>query len=189
MSSLLVSAAAELGRCVAQDAFQGGDFGRRLQRRGDGGSRVAGVRSWTGRAGGNAAANENVFQILGPDPGQLPHQTAVDHQHAGAAVVQEILVIVRLQIGVQGDRDRAGFHGAEEAESKFGRVRQQEHHPFFGAHVPLPQGVAKAVDVLVQIAVGDNAVAAQDGGFRLAAGGLMRIDKDRRRVQPLRKLE
>ena len=76
------------------------------------------------------------------------------------------------------------FMAAEEDDGPLGRVRQQHGHPLFDAHVHGLQGVAEAVDLFVQLLVGQHAIAAEDGRFVAASLGQVRVDKDRRRIQP-----
>src|SRR5258708_27234076 len=72
--------------------------------------------------------NDDVFKIEKLFPGNgldLRIDGFADHQDAGAAVVEQVLILRGFEHGVQRDGDAAGFDRAEETRSEERRVGKE----------------------------------------------------------------
>ena len=139
---------------------------------------------------GFGAADDDDFakiaEILERNGFELRKKGFADDGYAGARVVEDIFVIVRLGLGVDGNGDGADFDGAKERVEKFGRVEKQEEHALFGADSEIAKGVAGAVGALEELLVGNTLVAAFDGDVVRAALENIAIHKIRGGVEELR---
>ena len=117
----------------------------------------------------------------------LVQQRRGDHQHLGPAVVQQVLVVGRLQERIERDGDRADLDRAEEREHALGRVGQDDGHALFHANTQVDQGVAQPVDPFLKVAVGNRLLAAEDGGLAAASRRHVRVDQGRCRVESIGK--
>ena len=84
-------------------------------------------------------------------------------------VIEDVLVVVRFGLRVDGNGDGADFNGAKERVKEFGCIEQQEEHPFLCADTKIAEGVAGAVGALEELLVGDTLFAAFDGDVLRAA--------------------
>jgi len=124
-----------------------------------------------------------VVQFFLGDGLQMGEQRFADDGDAGAAVVEDVFVVLGLGLCVDGNGDGADFDGAEKGVQKFGRVEKQEKDPLFGADAELEQGITDAVGVFQELLVGDPLVAALDGDFRAAAFVDVAVDEVRGDVE------
>lgn len=99
----------------------------------------------------------------------MRQQRLADDGDAGAAVVEDVFVLLRLGLRVDGNGDRADFDRAEKGIEKFWRVEQQEKDALFGADAEREQEVADAIGILQKLEIGDPLVAALDGDFGATA--------------------
>jgi len=122
---------------------------------------------------GLGVADEDDFakgaEILERNGFELRQKGFADDGYAGAGVVEDIFVIVRLCLGVDGNGDGADFDGAKERVEKFGSVEKQEEHTLFQMDAESAKSVAGAVGTLEELLVGDALVAALDGDVLRAA--------------------
>ena len=65
----------------------------------------------------------------------LRQQRRADDEHAGAHVVEQVAVIRFFQKRVDGHCDRADLERAKKCVGKCRLVQQQQHDPFFRAHI------------------------------------------------------
>ena len=72
----------------------------------------------------------------------------------------------------------------QNAAQELRRVEQQAEHPLLRAHTQVEQGVAGAVDQLLQARVGDRALVVEEGHLGAAALRHVTVDEERRRVEP-----
>ena len=84
-------------------------------------------------------------------------------------IVEDVFVVVRFGLRVDGDSDCANFYGTEEGVKEFGCVGEQEEHAFFRADTKVAKCVAGAVGVLEELLVGDTLFAAFNGDILRAA--------------------
>ena len=104
-----------------------------------------------------------IAEILERNGFELRQKVFADDGYAGARVVEDIFVIVRLGLGVDGNGDGADLDGAKERVEKFGRVEKQEQHALFQMDAESAKSVAGAVGALEELLIGDALVAALDG--------------------------
>ncbi len=113
-----------------------------------------------------AADDNHVLQLRPRRRGHLLHlrqESGADNQHRRARVADDVLVIGRFPQRVQRDGDGADLERAEESVREPRTVMQQEQHTLLRTHAePSLQGVAAAIDVLVEVAVAHPLVAALD---------------------------
>ena len=95
-----------------------------------------------------------------PQEGQLVAQrleqrpeVGLDEQHAGAAVVEHVEVVLRAQLGVQWHGDGADLDRAEEGAGELRRVVEQHTHALLQLDAERPQRVPRPVDALREVAV------------------------------------
>jgi hypothetical protein len=81
----------------------------------------------------------------------------------GAGVIENVFVVVRFGLRVDGNGHGADFYGAEEGIEKFGRIEKQEENALFRADAEIAKRVAGAVGALEELLVGNACVAAFDG--------------------------
>ena len=120
-----------------------------------------------GVADGNNFAK--IAEILARNGFELWQKGFADDGYAGARVVEDIFVIVRLGLGVDGNGDGADFDGAKERVEKFRRVEKQEEHALFRKDAESAKSIAGTVGALEELPVGDALVAALDGDVLRAA--------------------
>jgi len=122
---------------------------------------------------GFGAADDEDFakiaEILARNGFELRQKGLTDDGYAGARVVEDIFVIVRLGLGVDGNGDGADFDGAKERVEKFRRVEKQEEHALFRKDAESAKSIAGTVGALEELPVGDALVAALDGDVLRAA--------------------
>lgn len=104
-----------------------------------------------------------VAQIGARNGLELRKKRFADDGYTSAGIVEDVFVIVRLGLGVDGDGHGANFYGAEEGIQEFGGVEQKENNALFGTDAEILQGVACAVGALKKLLVGDTLVSAFDG--------------------------
>ena len=73
----------------------------------------------------------------------------------GAAVVQDVLVVARLEEGIGGNRHCPDFQGAPEGIHEFGAIGEQQQHALLHADADPPERVAAAVGAGKHVAVRD----------------------------------
>ena len=100
---------------------------------------------------------------------QLGQKRFADDGHACSGVVEDVFVVVRLGLGVDGNGDGADFDGAEERVEKFGGIEKKEEGAIFGANAEVAKRVAGPVGAFEQLLVGDALVTAFDGDILRAA--------------------
>ena len=100
---------------------------------------------------------------------QIRQQRFADQGDTGAAVLEDVFVILRLRLRVDGDGDGADFDRAEQGVEELGRVEEQEKDALFGADAESEKGIAGAVGIFQKLLIGDPFVAALDGDLRAAA--------------------
>ena len=110
-----------------------------------------------------------IAEILARNGFELRQKGFTDDSCAGAGVVEDIFVIVRLGLGVDGNGDGADFDGAKERVEKFGRVEKQEEHALFRMNAASAKSIAGAVGALEELLIGDALVAAFDSDVLRAA--------------------
>ena len=110
-----------------------------------------------------------IAEILERNGFELRQKGFTDDGYAGAGVVEDIFVIVRFGLGVDGNSDGADFDGAKEGVEKFGRVEKQEEHALFRADAEVAKRVSGAVGALEELFVSNALVAAFDGDVLRAA--------------------
>ena len=108
-------------------------------------------------------------EIFARDGLQLWQESFADDSYAGAGVVEDIFVIVRFGLGVDGDRHGADFDGAEKGVEKFGRIEKQEEDALFWVDTEIAKRVTGAVGALEELPVRDALFAAFDGDVLRAA--------------------
>ena len=82
-----------------------------------------------------------------------PFERLVHDENARVAVVQEVLVVVRLEQRVDRNRDRADLDRAEERGDERGAVGQKEHDALVTLHAKIAQRVPGPVDQLEDLRV------------------------------------
>src|SRR5580658_2840071 len=92
-----------------------------------------------------------------------------DQSNARAAVVENVFVVLRLCLRVDGYGDSADLDRAEEGVKELRRIQEQEENTLFGTNAEGEQGRADAVGSFEQLLIGDLLVAALDGDLRPAA--------------------
>ena len=116
---------------------------------------------------GFGAADDDDFakiaEILERNGFELRKKGFADDGYAGAGVVEDIFVIVRFGLGVDGNGDGADFDGAKERVEKFGRVEKQEEHALLRTNAESAQSIAGAVGALEELLICDALVGAFDG--------------------------
>jgi len=110
-----------------------------------------------------------IAEILERNGFELRQKGFTDDGYAGAGVVEDIFVIVRFGLGVDGNGDGADFDGAKERVEKFRRVEKQEEHALFRMDAEGAKSIAGAVGALEELLVDDALVAALDGDVLRAA--------------------
>src|SRR5260370_1368076 len=108
-------------------------------------------------------------EIFARDGLQLLQKSFADDSYVSAGVVEDIFVIVRFGLGVDGNGDGADFDGAEKGVEKFGRIEKQEEDALFRADSEIAKRVTDAVGALEELLGGDALVAAFDGDVLRAA--------------------
>lgn len=108
-------------------------------------------------------------KILARNGLQLWQKSFADDGCAGAGVVEDVFVVVRSGLGVDGNGDGADFDSTEEGVEKFRRVEKQEEDALFRADSETAKSIADAVGALEELLVGDTLVAAFDGDVLRAA--------------------
>ncbi len=139
------------------------------------------------RAGG-AAGHHHVPQEAGARQrgARLGQQGLRDDRDGRAAVVEEVPVVVAPHHGVRGDRDRPDLDRAPEGGEKLRRVEQQAEHALLRPHPQVQQGVARAVDQLLERSVRDGAAVVEEGHLLRAPLADVAVDEEARRVEPRR---
>src|SRR5262245_58545968 len=139
------------------------------------------------------ADDDNVLQIpqaLAGDRIQLWEQRFADHDDARARVVQDVLVVRRFPERAGGNRYGADLYGAEERVDELGTVEKEQHDPLLDADVEsLTQHVARAVDALEHLCIGDSLVAAFDRDFGAPPFSDVTIDEPAGGVERIRQRE
>ena len=110
-----------------------------------------------------------IAEIFARNGFELRQKGFTDDGYAGAGVVEDIFVIVRLDLGVDGNSDGADFDDAKERVEKFGRVEKQEEHALFRMDAESAKSIAGAVGAIEELLVSDALVAAFDGDVLRAA--------------------
>ena len=110
-----------------------------------------------------------VREIFARDGLQLWQKSFADDGYAGAGVVEDVFVIVRFGLGVDGNGHGADFDGAEKGVEKFGRVEKQEEDALLRADAEIAKRVTGAVGALEELLVGDALFPAFDGDVLRAA--------------------
>ena len=100
---------------------------------------------------------------------QQLQKSFADDGYVGAGVIENVFVVVRFGLRVDGDGHGADFYGAEEGVEKFGRIEKQEEDALFRADAEIAKRVAGAIGALEELLVGDAFVAAFDGDVLRAA--------------------
>jgi hypothetical protein len=108
-------------------------------------------------------------EIFARDGLQLLQKSFADDSYMSAGVVEDIFVIVRFGLGVDGNGDGADFDGAEKGVEKFGRIEKQEEDALFWVDTEIAKRVAGTVGAFEELLVGDALVAAFDGDVLRAA--------------------
>ncbi len=136
-------------------------------------------------AAGRATRHHHVVQVAraGQHRPRFPEQRLRDHRHRGAAVVQEVTVVVPAHHGVDRDRHRPDLDRAPERGEELGRVEQQAEHALLRAHPQVQQRVARAVDQLLQPSVGQCALLVEERGLLGSAFRDVTVDEEARRVE------
>ena len=124
---------------------------------------------------------------VGQNRFDLLEQRFTDHERAGPAVVDHVLVVGRLEQRVGRDRDGSDLDGTEKTEYELGRVEQQQHDPLFPAHAQVHQRVAGSVgmDEYVVVGVARSVVGVDDGELLAPARSYVRVHEVYGGVHPL----
>ena len=126
-----------------------------------------------------------MLEILGlreRRPG-LGQQRRRDDRHLGAAVVQEVQIVRGAHQRIRGDRNRADLDGAPERADELGRVQAQHQHAVLGLDADLEQRVARSIDQIENVRVGERAVFVAKRRHGPAAFGDVAVDEPRRGVE------
>ena len=135
--------------------------------------------------------HHHVLQVPRPraDGLDLGKRRLVHDHDARAAVMEQVLVVGRVHPGIDGNGDGANLDGAEEGEGELRAVRQHQQHALLGVQAEAAEGVARPVDRVVDLRVGEALVLVQDGGALAAAGGDVVVDERGGRVVGVRQIE
>ena len=102
------------------------------------------------------ADDDDVAQVLhvAANRIQIAGERFMDDQNTCVAVVQKVLVVVRLEERVDWNRDRADLDRAEEPGDERGAVGQKQHDALATLHAKIAQRIPGPVDQLEDLRVG-----------------------------------
>ena len=98
----------------------------------------------------------------------MRQQRFANQGDACAAVVEDVLVVLRFRLRVDRDGDSADLDRAEEGVQELRRIQEQEKNALFGTNAESEQSITDAVGSFEQLPIGDPLFAALDGDFRPA---------------------
>ena len=99
----------------------------------------------------------------------MRQQRFADQGDVSAAAVEDVFVVLRLCLGVDGDGYSPDLDRAEEGIEELRRIQEQQENALFETNAEGQQGIADAVGSFQQLLIGHPLVAALDGDFRPAA--------------------
>ncbi len=108
---------------------------------------------------------------------QLAEQARVGDHRTGAAVGQDVAILLRRQPAVERDGDDPGAHGAPEGNRKIHAVRQQHGKTILLPQAEREQPGCKTAASLLQVPVGQAAVRRDKGGLAGKAARDIGVDK------------
>ncbi len=94
-----------------------------------------------------AVHDDHVFEerTVGARHSKSGQQLGVDHEHAGAAVVEDERDLARRQQRAQARGDTSALEGTEERRDPLGRIETEDRHRVTDSHVHGTQGVCDPV--------------------------------------------
>jgi hypothetical protein len=131
-----------------------------------------------------AAGDEDVLEERQLPKDRLHHrqQRGRDEQRLGAAVTQDVGVLLGCQEGVERDRNHAGLDRTPERDGKIDRVVQQQRHARFAGDAIGVEQIGHAVAAGLQLAVSQRLVGIDEGWLRRPALRHVAIDHVDRRI-------
>ena len=131
-------------------------------------------------AGGGSSRDDHRLQEGLPAQGrmELRQESGADHQDAGAAVAQQVLVIGGGEQRVDGHRHQTRFHRSPEHGREIGRIQHAEQHALLQLDAQRLERVPGPVGALAQRAVGgDLPILAERWPVRAGQVSLQQIDR------------
>ena len=113
----------------------------------------------------------------------LDQERLGDDGDGGAAVVEEVEIVLAPHHGVDGNGDGADLDRAPEGGEELGRVEQQAEDALLALDAQLQEGVARPVHQLLEAGVGERAVLVVEGDPIAAPFLDMPVDEEARRVE------
>ena len=143
------------------------------------------------RAAGLARDDDHVLEMgrPGEDGPRLGEERLGDDRDLGPAVVQEVQIVLRPHHGVDGDGNRPDLDRPPEGGQEGGRVEEEAEHALLRLDTELAQGVARAVDHLLELGVRDLAVLGEEGRLAPAPFLHVAVHEEARGIEAVRDLE
>ena len=114
-------------------------------------------------------------------------QRLTDDSHTRARVIQQVCVIGGFQQSVDRDRNRPDLDRTEKADSKLGRIQQQQEDALFDAHAKTSESIAHLVYPLKEFAIGELNIPALNCYFCAATLCNVAVDKIHGSIEFVRK--
>jgi hypothetical protein len=102
-----------------------------------------------------------VSQVV-TDRFDVMQQGGINDQYPGATVVQVVFIVLGTVQGIQADGNGTHLYCPEKCLGKDFRIQKQQRYPLLHAYIHGYKGVSEAVYPLLNLAVGDGPILAQD---------------------------
>ena len=130
--------------------------------------------------------NQNLLKInqrLFRDLIYQRNQRCMYHQHTGARVVQQELIIRRLHISIKRHCDRTNLDRSKKCIEELRTIRKKNRNPLLDTHAQLSKHIPKAVYVFEQFLVADLPLTAFNSDFVSLALDHVAVDEVRCNVK------